>query len=113
MGQRSPQHESPVEWHTIEGHRVSFDRRTDASRFIVMRPTPVPGSPPLPMRMGRPIRQALATGLIEGNGYVHGTGEPFVVLDRPHSDDVALAVQVGMIDAWKRMAEQLHRSQKE
>lgn len=103
MGRESPQFDSPVEWHTVEGYRVSFDRRTDASRFIVMGHLTERH-----LRQFRAAREPIAKGLIEGNGYVHGTGEPLLILDHPYSDELPLAIQVGMLEAWKRMADRLH-----
>ncbi|HEV7717195.1 MAG TPA: hypothetical protein VGO53_16475 [Steroidobacteraceae bacterium] len=91
-----------VEWHTIEGHRVSFDRRRDASRFLIMAPLSERH-----LRRFRPVhREALAYGLIEGNGYANGMGEPFVSLDQPAAT-VPFEVLVGMLDAWKRMVSRL------
>lgn len=91
-----------VEWHTIEGHRVSFDRRRDASRFLILSPMPERHL----WRFRGSARVALAKGLIEGNGYAQGMGEPYVSLDQPGSA-APFVVLVGMLEAWKRMVSRI------
>lgn len=49
----------PVRWYDVEGYRVSFDERTDASRFIVVRPGHRP--------------TLVSKGLIDGFGGPTGT----------------------------------------
>lgn len=89
-----------VEWHSVGQHRVSFDRRLDSSRFVVMEP-----APPREIARWRPARQAIATGLIDGNGYADGLGEPIVVIDPQHSDVLPASVTTELIEAWKAMVD--------
>jgi hypothetical protein len=93
-----------VEWHSVGQHRVGFDRRLDSSRFVVMEP-----APPRELARWRPKPQAIATGLIDGNGYADGRGEPFLVVDPQHSDVLPATITTELIEVWKAMVDRALR----
>lgn len=91
-----------VEWHTVGRHRVSFDVRTDRSRFVVLGP-----AASADVSRWRPQREPIARGMIEGNGYMDGAGEPICILDVGHSDLLPTSVTAQMLEHWKAMVDRL------
>lgn len=86
-----------VEWHEVEGFRVSYDARVGASRFVVVR--------------DRPTRQLVVQGLIDDM-----PGGARAILDRNPSRELGLSLADlerlaraldGMVELWRAMQARL------
>jgi hypothetical protein len=84
--------DGPVEWHSVGELRVSFDRRTDASRFII-------------------VRDADTGRELVGKGLIDGALGPKIVRDVIPSDLAVLEAALKMLELWEQMQVRL-REQK-
>ena len=89
------------EWHSIGQHRARFEVRTDHSRFVVMGPVCS-----IELSRWRPQREPIARGVIDGNGYASGLGEPIVMLDA-RSDQLPSSVTAELLEQWKAMVDRV------
>ena len=89
------------EWHSIGQHRARFEVRTDHSRFVVMGPVCS-----IELSRWRPQREPIARGVIDGNGYASGQGEPIVMLDA-RSDQLPSSVTAELLEQWKAMVDRV------
>jgi len=89
------------EWHSVGRHRVRFEQRTDQSRFVVMGPVCS-----VELTRWRPQREPIARGVIDGNGYASGLGQPMCLLDA-RSDQLPSSVTVELLEQWKAMVDRV------
>ena len=89
------------EWHSIGQHRARFEVRTDHRRFVVMGPVCS-----IELSRWRPQREPIARGVIDGNGYASGLGEPIVMLDA-RSDQLPSSVTAELLEQWKAMVDRV------